>query len=133
MDVMAGEEVGIVGRTPGAGESSILTALYRLVEFSSGSVAIDGVEPFRPQESPCNYSPRSTSVKAKPSSYFTRILNLTDVLVVSGTLRSNLDLLNLHDATLWDALKRSYRDGSAVRYSITKKKKRQTLFALTRL
>ena len=34
---------------------------------------------------------------------------LTNVLVVSGTLRSNLDPFNLHDdATLWDALKRSY-------------------------
>ena len=31
------------------------------------------------------------------------------LLVVSGTLRSNLDPFNLHDdATLWDALKRSY-------------------------
>ena len=36
-------------------------------------------------------------------------LNLTNVLVVSGTLRSNLDPFDLHDdATLWDALKRSY-------------------------
>ena len=36
-------------------------------------------------------------------------LNLTNVLVVSGTLRSNLDPFNIHDdAILWDALKRSH-------------------------
>ena len=40
---------------------------------------------------------------------FIRKLNLADIMLVSGTLRSNLDPFNLHDdATLWDALKRSY-------------------------
>ena len=39
-----------------------------------------------------------------PSLIFSHLLYL-----VSGTLRSNLDPFNLHDdATLWDALKRSY-------------------------
>lgn len=34
---------------------------------------------------------------------------MTNCSPVSGTLRSNLDPFNLHDdATLWDALKRSY-------------------------
>ena len=43
IDVKGGEKIGICGRT-GAGKSTIMSALYRLVELSTGRVVIDGVD-----------------------------------------------------------------------------------------
>ncbi|KAJ4474310.1 multidrug resistance-associated ABC transporter [Lentinula aciculospora] len=83
--IKAGEKVAIVGRT-GAGKSSLLQALFRIVEIQRGSISIDGRE-----ISGVDLETLRTKLALVPQ----------DSVLFLGTLRQNLDPLGIRtDAEL---------------------------------
>lgn len=87
--INAGEKIGVVGRT-GSGKSSLIMALFRMVESENGTIVIDGenISSF----GLADLRERLAIIPQEPTMF-------------KGTIRSNLDPFNQHEeATLWEAL-----------------------------
>ncbi|KAL2919344.1 hypothetical protein HK105_200987 [Polyrhizophydium stewartii] len=89
LDIQPGEKVGVVGRT-GSGKSTLMTALFRIMEASKGSIAIDGID--------------IASLGLKTLRSRQQIIP-QDPVLFKGTVRSNLDFAGKYtDNELWAAL-----------------------------
>ncbi|GMP73736.1 hypothetical protein CsSME_00031406 [Camellia sinensis var. sinensis] len=87
------DKVGIVGRT-GAGKSSMLNSLFRIVELERGRILIDGYD-----------------IAKFGLTDLRKVLGIIPQAPVlfSGTVRFNLDPFSEHnDADLWEALERAH-------------------------
>lgn len=96
LTVPAGTSLGIVGRT-GSGKSSLLLAIFKLIDTAGGTLQLDGVD--------------SRDV---PLAAWRRRLAIIpqDAIFFSASVRYNLDPNgDFNDAALWDALRAAQMDG----------------------
>ncbi|KAF1329526.1 Abc transporter c family member 2, partial [Globisporangium splendens] len=101
MNIQGGEKVGICGRT-GAGKSSLMVALFRICEFESGSVFIDGVD--------------IQSVKLRDLRRSLAIIP-QDPVLYSGSLRENLDPFSEYsDDEIWSILQQVHLSDSVTKW-----------------
>ncbi|KAJ3015532.1 Multidrug resistance-associated protein 1 [Thoreauomyces humboldtii] len=90
LSIRPGEKIGVVGRS-GAGKSTLMAALYRMMEFTHGTITIDGRD----------ISAMGLHCLRRRMSIITQ-----DPILFEGTIRTNLDPLSLHtDDEIWSVLR----------------------------
>ncbi|KAI9220785.1 hypothetical protein BC828DRAFT_382676 [Blastocladiella britannica] len=99
LSIQGGEKIGVVGRT-GAGKSSALSAMFRLMEAVDGQILVDGVD--IAQLGLLDLRTRLTVLPQEP-------------VIFEGTVRENVDpLCTKSDHELWTALEDAHL-GSVIR------------------
>ncbi|KAI9928790.1 hypothetical protein MW887_002008 [Aspergillus wentii] len=90
LSIQAGEKIGICGRT-GSGKTSMIMSLFRMVELTSGSITVDGMD-----------------ISKLPRQQIRSCINgvSQDPLLIKGTVRMNADPTGCcFDRDILDALK----------------------------
>ncbi|KAJ3017159.1 UNVERIFIED_CONTAM: hypothetical protein HDU68_011823 [Siphonaria sp. JEL0065] len=90
-EIRGGDKIGVIGRT-GSGKSSLMQALFRIMDLTEGRILIDGTD-----ISTLNISTLRSNLAIIPQ----------DPILFSGTLRKNLDPWNKYtDEQIWSVLEK---------------------------
>ncbi|CAM9531857.1 unnamed protein product [Chrysoparadoxa australica] len=93
LSIKGGEKIGIAGRT-GSGKSSLMVALFRIVEPCEGTIMLDGTNILK-----MGLTDLREQLSIIPQ----------DPVCFQGTMRQNLDPFDKYDdQTLWDVLRASH-------------------------